>query len=127
MATSTINLPGQCERFNFVIDTTVMPDAQQESGCFYDSAAGVVHLHMRIWTRSGTIPAATGIVATVPEKYRPADTRRLGYCMVAKDTTWVVYAEGCYIDSGGHIRMNNFVYGDKPVTLFFLNSSYPIR
>lgn len=47
--------------------------------------------------------------------------------MVAKDTNWDAYFEGCYIGTDGGIRMNNFVYGDKPVTLFFLNSSYPVR
>lgn len=127
MATSTIKLPGKCEQFNIIIDDTVITDAQQESTCFYDSASGVVHLNIRIMSRSGAIPPAAGIVATVPEKYKPAGTRRLGFCMVSGESFQPPSIEGCYIDNGGRIRMNNFVYGNHPVRLFFLNSTYYIN
>lgn len=128
MATSTIKLPGTCEFFAIAIDDTVIPDAMQESTCFYDSASGIVHLHIRILSSSGAIPVAGGIVATVPEKYRPTDIRRLGFCMVAGTTSYQPPSiEGCYIDKGGKIRMNNFIYGEHPTRLFFLNTSYPIK
>lgn len=116
-----------CERFEITVDNTVVPDASLQTDCFYSPASNVVHLHIRIFSDSGAIPPAGGIVATVPEKYRPADQRVLGFCMVSDGTLIQPPSiEGCYIDRAGRIRMNNFVYGEHPVRLFYLNASYSI-